>query len=101
MKVHEAKRQEHIYEFIITEKHHCQLLKVTSFSSGLSVIHPNRCHHHDSLQVIQRVFCEGMTQHLDMRPEILDRLFPQVCKKQRDDSQDKEIVKKSLLSWTP
>ena len=28
--------------------------------------------------MIQRVFCEGMTQHLDMRPEILDRLFPQV-----------------------
>ena len=28
LKVHEAKRQEHIYEFIITEKHHCQLLKV-------------------------------------------------------------------------
>ena len=81
LKVHEAKRQEHIYEFIITEKHHCQLLKVTSFSSRLSVIHPNiGHHHHDSLQVIQRVFCEGMTQHLDMRPEILDRLFPQVCK---------------------
>jgi A-kinase anchor protein 13 len=47
--------QEHIYEFIITEKHHCQLLRV-----------------------IQRVFCEGMTQHLDMKPEILERLFPQL-----------------------
>ena len=30
LKVHKAKRQEHIYEFIITEKHHCQLLKVIS-----------------------------------------------------------------------
>ena len=31
-------RQEHIYEFIITEKHHCQLLKVTisSFSFSMS-----------------------------------------------------------------
>jgi hypothetical protein len=28
LKPHEAKRQEHIYEFIMTEKHHCQLLKV-------------------------------------------------------------------------
>lgn len=47
--------QEHIYEFIITEKHHCQLLKV-----------------------IQRVFCEGLTQYLDMKPELLERLFPQL-----------------------
>ncbi len=29
LKPHEAKRQEHIYEFIMTEKHHCQLLKVS------------------------------------------------------------------------
>ena len=55
LKQHEAKRQEHIYEFIITEKHHCQLLKV-----------------------IQKVFCEGMTTYLDMKPELLDRLFPQL-----------------------
>merc|ERR1719394_878893 len=55
LKAHEAKRQEHIYEFIITEKHHCQLLKV-----------------------IQKVFCEGMTTYLDMKPELLDRLFPQL-----------------------
>ena len=55
LKPHEAKRQEHIYEFIITEKHHCQLLKV-----------------------IQKVFCEGMTNYLDMKPELLDRLFPQL-----------------------
>ena len=55
LKIHEAKRQEHIYEFIITEKHHCQLLKV-----------------------IQRVFCEGMTQYLDIKPELLERLFPQL-----------------------
>ena len=55
LKSHEAKRQEHIYEFIITEKHHCQLLKV-----------------------IQKVFCEGMVTYLDMKPELLDRLFPQL-----------------------
>eukprot|EP00088_Acartia_fossae_P033899 TRINITY_DN3477_c0_g1_i9.p1 TRINITY_DN3477_c0_g1~~TRINITY_DN3477_c0_g1_i9.p1 ORF type:complete len:1159 (+),score=471.85 TRINITY_DN3477_c0_g1_i9:327-3803(+) len=55
LKPHEAKRQEHIYEFIMTEKHHCQLLKV-----------------------IQRVFCEGMVSCLDMKPELLDRLFPQL-----------------------
>ena len=55
LKAHEAKRQEHIYEFIITEKHHCQLLKV-----------------------IQKVFCEGMTTYLDMKPDLLDRLFPQL-----------------------
>ena len=55
LKSHEAKRQEHIYEFIITEKHHCQLLKV-----------------------IQKVFCEGMVTYLDMKQELLDRLFPQL-----------------------
>ena len=55
LKPHEAKRQEHIYEFIMTEKHHCQLLKV-----------------------IQKVFCEGMVTYLDMKPELLDRLFPQL-----------------------
>jgi len=55
LKPHEAKRQEHIYEFIMTEKHHCQLLKV-----------------------IQKVFCEGMVSYLDMKPELLERLFPQL-----------------------
>ena len=83
-------RQEHIYEFIITEKHHCQLLKVIMSSSSMSLSSSSMssmpmCRQHcpspsASLKVIQRVFCEGMTQHLDMRPEILDRLFPQVCK---------------------
>jgi len=55
LKPHEAKRQEHIYEFIMTEKHHCQLLKV-----------------------IQRVFCEGMAAYLDLKPQLLERLFPQL-----------------------
>jgi len=55
LKPHEAKRQEHIYEFLMTEKHHCQLLKV-----------------------IQKVFCEGMVTYLDMKPDLLERLFPQL-----------------------
>ena len=28
--------------------------------------------------MIQRVFCEGLTQYLDMKPELLERLFPQL-----------------------
>ena len=31
-------RQEHIYEFIITEKHHCQLLKVNT-----TLLYPPKC----------------------------------------------------------
>jgi hypothetical protein len=29
------------------------------------------------VQVIQKVFCEGMVQYLDMKAEIVERLFPQ------------------------
>ena len=31
-----------------------------------------------NVQVIQRVFCEGMVSCLDMKPELLDKLFPQL-----------------------
>jgi hypothetical protein len=28
---------------------------------------------------MQKVFCEGMVQYLDMKPELVERLFPQAC----------------------
>ncbi|XP_040580355.1 uncharacterized protein cyst isoform X2 [Lepeophtheirus salmonis] len=49
----DIKRQEHIYEFIITESNHCQVLKV-----------------------IQKIFVEGMTKYLNLSSDIIDRLFP-------------------------
>ena len=30
------------------------------------------------MQVIQKVFCEGMVTYLDMKPDLLERLFPQL-----------------------
>eukprot|EP00096_Caligus_rogercresseyi_P000998 TRINITY_DN1159_c0_g1_i1.p1 TRINITY_DN1159_c0_g1~~TRINITY_DN1159_c0_g1_i1.p1 ORF type:complete len:1006 (+),score=351.92 TRINITY_DN1159_c0_g1_i1:327-3344(+) len=49
----DIKRQEHIYEFIITESNHCQVLKV-----------------------IQKIFVEGMAKYLNLSGDIIDRLFP-------------------------
>ena len=49
----EVKRQEHIYELIVTESNHCQVLKV-----------------------IQKIFVECMYKHLNMSKEIVDRIFP-------------------------
>ena len=55
LKPKEAKYQEHIYEFIMTEKHHCQLLKK-----------------------IQKLFFEEMKLQLDMKSEVLVKLFPEL-----------------------
>lgn len=49
----DIKRQEHIYEFILTESNHCQVLKV-----------------------IQKIFIEGMFKYLSLPKEIVDRIFP-------------------------
>eukprot|EP00094_Tigriopus_californicus_P002858 TCALIF_02756-PA protein Name:"Similar to AKAP13 A-kinase anchor protein 13 (Homo sapiens)" AED:0.12 eAED:0.12 QI:0/0.64/0.6/0.73/1/1/15/1980/1495 len=49
----QIKRQEHIYELIVTESNHCQVLKV-----------------------IQKIFVEGMYKYLNIPPEIVDRIFP-------------------------
>ena len=44
LKEKEIKRQEHIYEFIITEKHHCLTLKVMQKVNKLYIYH--HCIHH-------------------------------------------------------
>ncbi len=49
----EIKRQEHIYEFILTESNHCQVLKV-----------------------VQKIFVEGMYKYLNMPRDIVERIFP-------------------------
>ncbi|KAG0723984.1 A-kinase anchor protein 13 [Chionoecetes opilio] len=49
----EVKKQEHIYELIITEKHHCRMLKV-----------------------MQKVFAEGMARELNMQESRIKRIFP-------------------------
>ena len=51
----DIKRQEHIYEFILTESNHCQVLKV-----------------------IQKIFVEGMFRYLSLSKDIVDRIFPQI-----------------------
>ena len=51
----DIKRQEHIYEFILTESNHCQVLKV-----------------------IQKIFVEGMFKYLSLSKDIVDRIFPQI-----------------------
>lgn len=51
----DIKRQEHIYEFILTESNHCQVLKV-----------------------IQKIFIEGMFKYLCLPKEIVDRIFPYI-----------------------
>ncbi|XP_046639411.1 rho guanine nucleotide exchange factor 28-like [Daphnia pulicaria] len=53
LKEKEIKRQEHIYEFIITEKHHCLTLKV-----------------------MQKIFAEGMRREMRLSSETVDRIFP-------------------------
>ncbi|XP_045031309.1 rho guanine nucleotide exchange factor 28 isoform X5 [Daphnia magna] len=53
LKEKEIKRQEHIYEFIITEKHHCLTLKV-----------------------MQKIFAEGMRREMRFTSETVDRIFP-------------------------
>ncbi|GAB6032395.1 hypothetical protein CHUAL_011033 [Chamberlinius hualienensis] len=55
LKDRDIKRQETIYEFIITEKHHCQTLKL-----------------------MQKVFVQGMLRDLHMRQDLVERLFPRL-----------------------
>ncbi|CAG0898773.1 unnamed protein product [Darwinula stevensoni] len=49
----EIKRQEHIYEFLITEKHHCE-----------------------TLQLMHKLFSHGMQEGLRCGSDIIHRLFP-------------------------
>ena len=51
----DIKRQENIYEIILTESNHCQVL-----------------------MVIQKIFVEGMYKHLYLTKETMDQLFPQI-----------------------
>ncbi|XP_063228955.1 rho guanine nucleotide exchange factor 18 isoform X2 [Bacillus rossius redtenbacheri] len=55
LKEKEIKRQEHIYEFILTEKHHCL-----------------------TLRVMQKVFVEGLERHFQLGKD-LDRMFPRLA----------------------
>ena len=49
----DVQRQEYIYEFILTEKNLCQIL-----------------------QVMQKIFVDGMKKYLSLTKEIVDRIFP-------------------------
>ncbi|KAG8190158.1 hypothetical protein JTE90_008692 [Oedothorax gibbosus] len=53
LKDREIKRQEALYELIITEKHHCL-----------------------TLQIMQKVYAQGMMRELNTPRETIDRLFP-------------------------
>ncbi|KAE8742151.1 hypothetical protein FOCC_FOCC012291 [Frankliniella occidentalis] len=55
LKEKEVKRQEHMYEFILTEKHHCL-----------------------TLRVMQKVFVEGLQRHFQLGPN-LGRMFPRLA----------------------
>ncbi|XP_034247169.1 rho guanine nucleotide exchange factor 18-like isoform X2 [Thrips palmi] len=55
LKEKEIKRQEHMYEFILTEKHHCL-----------------------TLRVMQKVFVEGLQKHFQLGPN-LARMFPRLA----------------------
>ncbi|KAF4519313.1 hypothetical protein B566_EDAN005253, partial [Ephemera danica] len=55
LKEKEIKRQEHIYEFILTEKHHCL-----------------------TLRVMQKVFVDGFQKYFQMGHN-LDRMFPRLA----------------------
>ncbi|XP_023704810.1 rho guanine nucleotide exchange factor 18 isoform X4 [Cryptotermes secundus] len=55
LKEKEIKRQEHIYEFILTEKHHCL-----------------------TLRVMQKVFVEGLQKHFQLGKD-LERMFPRLA----------------------
>ncbi|XP_072387659.1 uncharacterized protein cyst isoform X2 [Diabrotica undecimpunctata] len=54
LKEKEVKRQEHIYEFILTEKHHCM-----------------------TLLVMQKIFVEGLHKYFQLGPN-LERMFPRL-----------------------
>ena len=54
LKEKEIKRQEHMYEFILTEKHHCL-----------------------TLRVMQKVFVEGLQKHFQLGKD-LERMFPRL-----------------------
>ncbi|XP_075216906.1 rho guanine nucleotide exchange factor 18 cysts [Lycorma delicatula] len=54
LKEKEIKRQEHIYEFILTEKHHCL-----------------------TLRVMQKVFVEGLEKYFQLGPNV-GRMFPRL-----------------------
>ncbi|KAJ1530366.1 hypothetical protein ONE63_005276 [Megalurothrips usitatus] len=55
LKEKEIKRQEHMYEFILTEKHHCL-----------------------TLRVMQKVFVEGLQKHFQLGAD-LGRMFPRLA----------------------
>ncbi|CAH1126288.1 unnamed protein product [Ceutorhynchus assimilis] len=54
LKEKEVKRQEHIYEFILTEKHHCM-----------------------TLLVMQKIFVDGLQKYFNLGPN-LERMFPRL-----------------------
>ena len=49
----DIKRQEHMYEFIVSEANHCQVLNS-----------------------IYKIYMEGMEQSLNLAKEVIDRMFP-------------------------
>ncbi|XP_011311004.1 rho guanine nucleotide exchange factor 18 isoform X3 [Fopius arisanus] len=51
----EVKRQEHIYEFVLTEKHHCLVLLA-----------------------MERIFAEGLRRYFRLTPPDLERMFPRL-----------------------
>lgn len=55
LKEKEVKRQEHIYEFILTEKHHCM-----------------------TLLVMQKIFVDGLHKYFKLREKTLERMFPRL-----------------------
>lgn len=82
------KKQEHIYELIITEKHHCRMLKVmqkVSFEKMacqfFSCLHYfwafiGMNNHLEICTFLFQVFAEGMARELNMQESRIKRIFP-------------------------
>ncbi|OQR79611.1 hypothetical protein BIW11_05616, partial [Tropilaelaps mercedesae] len=56
LKERDVKRQEAIYELILTEKHHCVTLKI-----------------------MEKIYMDGMCNELQLQPEAVNRMFPRLA----------------------
>ena len=74
LKPHEAKRQEHIYEFVMTEKHHCHLLKVIIIIIIINIVIIIII----IIKVMEKVFMEGMVVYVGVKQDTIDKIFPQL-----------------------
>ena len=79
----DVKRQEHIYEVIITESNHCQVLQVIQKVTDIKIclltflgcFTNSLC-----FLTFPQIFVEGMYKYLNLSKEVVDRIFPCIDK---------------------